>query len=145
MAQSYKVKINDLWLTGDGTETGRPCRLELRGASAILSAVIGNTQTSEDGKPFNESPLTPIGAGRQIEIAIPKLSTGVFDDLKTILDTAAAAPGTEFNITATGEPGDFDIDCLVFYNPVYLDFGLFIDGSVKSVIIRAITTQINAI
>ena len=147
MAQNFKINFGGIWITSDGTETGRACKLEIRGASAILNAVIGNTTDANDGQPFNESPLTPTGGGRPLEIVISKLSTGVYDDLKALLDAAALAdpPDDEFNITAAGEPGSFDVDVIPFLNPQYLDFGLFIDGNVKTVTIRVKTTAINAI
>lgn len=141
--RSFKIKIGALWLTSDGTETGRACLVTVTGADLILQAVVGNTQISNSGLPFNESPLTPTGAGRPLKIQIPKLSAAVYDSLKTILDAAATGGGSEINVTGDGEPGAFDIDATVFHNPFYLSFGMFSAGNVKKVEINLISTAIN--
>lgn len=131
-----------MWLTSDGSATGRACLVSVVGADLVLSAVVGNTQISNSGLPSNESPFAPNGGGRPLEFEIPKLATNVYNSLKTILDAAAVA-GSEINVTGTGEPGNFNCDCIVLLNPNYLTFGLFSTGNVKKVIIRLITTRKN--
>lgn len=141
--RSFKIKIGALWLTSNGLETGRACLVDVAGADAILQAVIGNTQISNSGRPFNESPLTPTGAGRALELTILKLSADVYNSLKAILDAAATDAGAEINLQAFGQPGNFGVAVTVFHNPTYLTFGLFSNGQVKKVVVRLITTAIN--
>jgi hypothetical protein len=144
MARFYKVKIGDIWLTRDGLEAGPACKTDIQGAALLTSPTVGNVAIGSDGGPFRETPLTPDGGGRAFLISVPVMKQDVFEDLRAALD-AAAASASDFNVTGSGSTGDFDVDAIVFDNPVYLDFGAFSGDDIKNVKISLITTAINAI
>lgn len=142
MARTYKVKIGDIWLTNDGTEDGLPCKVEVPNAAILLETDIGNVAIGADGVPFREMPLTPTGAGRPFAVLVKFMTKAVYDALKAALDTAASS-SAEFQVTGTGTPGDFDVNAIVFDNPVYINFGSFSGNNLKDVIVSFVTTAIN--
>lgn len=142
MARFYKIKIGSIWLTDTGLEGGRPCKIIVPEAAALLVADRGNVSVGNDGTPFRETPLTPTGGGRPFTILAANMATAVFDSLKTALDTAAGS-NAAINITGEGTPGDFDVDAVVFDNPEYINFEGFGEDYVKNVKMSFVTTAIN--
>lgn len=143
MARFYKIKIGSIYLTDNGLVGGRPCKVAVDGAAALLLPSQGNVAVGSDGTPFREKPLTPTGGGRGFTIVAAWMKKTVYDALKTALDAAAAA-NSDFNVTGDGVPGDFDVDAIPFDNPQYLSFGGFTGAdTLKDVRISLITTSIN--
>lgn len=143
MARFYKVKIGSVWLTDDGLETGRPCKITVDGAARLLAPDQGNVSVGADGTPFREKPLTPTGGGRPFSIVAAWMTKTVYDSLKSALDTAAGN-NSDFNVTGTGVPGDFDVDAIVFDDPQYLSFeGFTGSDALRGVRMSFITTAIN--
>lgn len=143
MARFYKIKIGTIWLTDTGLEAGRPCKVVVDGAAALLAPDQGNVAVGSDGTPFREKPLTPTGGGRAFSIVAAFMKKTVYDALKSALDTAAAG-NANFNVTGDGVPGNFDVDAIVFDNPQYLSVEGFTGTDVlKNVRISLMTTAIN--
>jgi hypothetical protein len=143
MARFYKIKIGSIWLTDTGAEGGRPCKVDVDGAAALLAPDQGNVSTGNDGTPFREKPLTPTGGGRPFVITAAFMTKTVYDNLKSALDTAAG-DNSEFNVTGDGVPGNWDVDAIVNDDPQYLGFEGFTGADVlKGVRISLITTAIN--
>ncbi|SRR5258706_16358363 len=142
MARYYRVKIGSIYLTHDGTNTGRPCKVDVEGVNGLILPDTGNVATGADGTPFREIPLTPTGAGRPFVIIAAFLVSSVYASLKAALDSAAGS-NADFNVTGSGLPGDFDADAIVFDNPQYLTFEGFSGDNLKGVRISLMTTVIN--
>lgn len=129
-----------IWLTSDGTETGRPCKTAFQNADGLLAPRIGTTSVSNAGTAWNEYPLNDTNGGRGFNIQIANMKTPVFDDLKELIDALIADPLGTVTVTATGEPGDIDAVAIPWFNPVPLRFGAFSTGFVKNVEIALMTT-----
>lgn len=142
MARYYVVKVGSIWLTSDGLETGRPCKIQVEGYAGLVRSGVGNVVVGADGTPFREIPLTPTGAGRPFAVTAAFMSSTVYDSIVAALDAAAAA-NTEINVTGAGAPGDFDVDAIVNDNPFYIAAESFSGDHLKNVRIALITTAIN--
>jgi hypothetical protein len=140
MARSYKVQIDSVWLTDDGTETGKPCRITIEGINGLIVANVGNVTVSDDGTPFRETPQTPTGGGRPFAIKAAWLNSTQFDAIKAVLDAAALA-GSAFQVTGTGTPGDFDVQAQVNDNPTYIAADSFSGEALRGVTINLITVS----
>jgi hypothetical protein len=135
MSTQFRIQINDLWLTRDGTETGFPCYTEIENRAALLRETIGNGSVGNDGQPFRELPEveTP-GGGRVFAFNFRQLPKAKYDALKALLDQAATDPDFDLTINGTSEAlGNFAVVATVWDDPVYLDEGEFV-GSPNPVI-----------
>lgn len=143
MAREYLVSIQfgltTVWLTSDGTGSGRRCKTEIPAADQLFEDESGNTTVAAGGSPFTEL-SDSAGGGRPIEIAIPNCPTDRLSDLQD-LHAAAGAAG-ELEITIAGEPGSVTVSAIQHYNPVPIGFGRFTAGNMKNVVLRYITTPV---
>jgi hypothetical protein len=142
MARYYKIKVGSTWLTHNGLEAGRACRINVDPASALVVSTLGNVSIGADGTPFREKPLTPTGAGRVFRIVAAFVEDTVYNALKAALDTAGDN-NTDINVTGEGTPGDFDVDAVVFDDPTYIKHESFSGTTFKNVTISLVTTAIN--
>jgi len=143
MARFYKVSIDEFWLTLDGTESGRPCKVTVENLQKLLQPDTGNVSVGSAGSVFREKPLTPTGGGRDFAFVVAFMLSADYAALKAILDDAAADPGSDFNVTGTGLAGDFDVNATVFDNPTYISHERQSGDNLINVRISLITTAIN--
>lgn len=143
MARDYKISItfggDTVWLTGDGLETGTPCKTEIPGVADLYEAISGNTTPAAGGEPFTESPLDN-GGNRPFEIQFVRGSvpTARFNELIALKD--AAGPAGECTITIDGLPGAISITALHHWNPVPISWGRFSGDRLRGLVLRYITT-----
>ena len=132
----YRIQIDSIVLSSDGANTGVKCRLEVEGLKNILRSYAGVSITSEDGGSVDQ--ITAWTAGKDFAIKIQKTPLSVWEDLKTLFDTSATT-GTDFEVIATGSPGDFTVDAKTFVNDPY-EFERFDTNFIYNLIIRMRTT-----
>jgi hypothetical protein len=144
MAKYYLISIEQgattVWLTSDGTNTGRRCRTVIPQMAAILEPESGNTTVAAGGSPFTESPLSAEG-GRPFEIQIPNCPKARYDALVALKD--AAGPAGEYTIAFDdGTPGDKTVTAIAHYNPQPIGFDAWGTDVVRGVQLRFITTPV---
>lgn len=143
MAREYLVSITrgatTVWLTSDGTGSGRRCKTNIPAADQLFEDVSGNTTVASGGSPFTENPDAN-GGGREFDIEIPGCPTARLTELQNLHD--AAGPAGEFEITIVGEPGSVTVSAIGNYKPTPIGFGRFTTGNMKNVIARYITTPV---
>ncbi len=144
MPRNYLISIQQgattVWLTSDGTNTGRRCRTTVDNLAALLEPESGNTTVAAGGSPFTEQPLSDEG-GRPFEIQIANCPPARYDALVALKN--AAGPGGEYTIDFDdGTPGDKTVTAIAHYNPVPIGFQGFGTNVVKSVALRFITTPV---
>lgn len=110
MAEYNRVKIADLYLTSDGTETGIPCRVDVVGLTKLRPVYRRTVVLPIEGKPHVQ--LFENLIGESFSMTIFQLHTDEYDDLIEIIDAADAGDG-EINVTLDGETGDFDLQCVL--------------------------------
>lgn len=144
MARYYKIQLGStpIYFTDDGTETGKPCKIEVDGLPGLLVRDLGNVTVSANGTPFRESPAESTGGGRAFSLRIKWLKDTVYEDIIEFLD-GAAEDGGDFQVVGEGVPGDFDVQAFVNDNPTYVAHGGFSDDMVKDVVINLITVSFN--
>lgn len=127
MARNYLINFNDnVYLTGDGSETGRVCKNIITGADALrFAARSGNSSKAADGATFNEFPINT-GAGFDFEIKVPVIDKAIYDLIAAEIAASeiADAPPLEITATAPGVAG-FIVFARAFYNPVPIGFESF--------------------
>lgn len=141
MARNYLISIQQgattVWLTSNGTNTGRPCRTRIPQIADLLEAISGNTTVADDGSPFTEQPLSS-GGGRPFEIQIPNCPPARYSALIALKDAAGAAG--EYTIAfASGTPGNVTVTAIAHWNPTPIGFDGFGTNVVKNVALRFIT------
>jgi hypothetical protein len=147
MAKEYLISITGtvsgspvtVWLTDDGTNTGRRCRSSIPAAAALFSPASGNTTVAAGGSAFNEIPLT-VGGGRPFEIQIPSFQTARYTAIKNLIDAIAVDESATLTVTLTGETGAATATARPHFNPLPYDFGRFVSGWIKGFVLRLITT-----
>lgn len=147
MARDFLFSItydgDTIWLTSDGTETGRRCRTEPTNIDRLFEDASGNTTVAAGGSPFTESPLDGNGGGRDFEINIPNCPTARFDDLVAMKDDAGTAG--EVTVTIDGEPGSKTVTAIYHWNPIPIGFDPRFSTAasyVRNVRLRFITTPV---
>jgi hypothetical protein len=131
-----------LWLTSDGTETGRPCKTVVNGIAGLLSPESGTTTVASDGTPYTEKPLTA-GKGRPFELDSAFVPSDLYDDLKALIDYVVEQ-GTAIDIAGTGTAGDFDVSAIPNFVPVPIEFeGIGIDV-IKGLKLKFIVAAVNS-
>lgn len=149
MARFYLLHITgtgpsgavSIYLTDDGTSTGRPCKNTIENLQSLLTPISGNTTVADDGSPFTEKPLTS-GKGRPFVIVIPWSRTAVYTSIKTLIDYCVAQ-GTAVRVVGTNGPAGFDVDASPNFAPVPLGFDSFNIDSVKGTRLALITSLVH--
>lgn len=131
----YKIQIDTIFLSRDGTDAAPYCKLQVTNAEDLLTTVIGQPTPSADGRVVSN--LAPWTRGKQFEIEVEVLTGAVFGALKTLINTHLAADSS-FDVTGTGDGGNFSET--VKPNPVKpFSFQRFLNGRVYGVTLRFIT------
>lgn len=101
MAKFYKIRLNSIYLTSDGTNTGDPVKLSVSGADA-LGGVSGVTIPTVGGA-VNQL----FGTSKPIEIRVlTHISEALWNSLVALINTALENSET-INLIGTGDTGDF--------------------------------------
>lgn len=136
MAEFYSVKIGSVYLTRDGTASGRACLLSVSGASDLLQTVSGNVQFAVDGTPIIQTFETGT-KGKILEIKVEVLLTAVWASIVGLIN-AALSDGTTINLVGTGDIGNFDVDCFPLM-PRPFEANEFINGRIENAIFRFVS------
>lgn len=146
MARNFLIGItfdgDTIYLTDDGTNTGRRCRTQVANVDTLFESGSGNTTVASNGSAFTEQPLNG-GGGRPFEIFIPNCPTDRYEDLRAMF-TDAGATG-EFSVSVDGEQGTATVPAIQHWNPVPIGFeGPFSSAAanIKGVRLRFITTAV---
>ena len=127
MARNYLLNFNDgeLFLTSDGTETGRVCKNEITNAELLRYGVAGNSNKAANGETYNEFPLNA-GAGFDFAIKVPVIGAAVYSQIVALITESetADAPALTIEAAAPGVIG-FSVSARGFYNPVPAAFERF--------------------
>ncbi len=136
MSRFYRIQIDSIHLTSDGTNSGTPCKLQIPGLEDLLTPVTGISEPSASGIPqFQTFPWT---TGKQFEIVIQTILEDVWNDLKTLLNTALEN-NTPFTVSGTGDVGNFVVSAMPFPQKPFTA-SEFINGRIKNSTIRLITS-----
>jgi hypothetical protein len=141
----YKIQFDDgvtpIWLTADGTETGRACKVEVIGANELQTQVAGAVIDTVGGRVVQYVPYT---RDKDIELRVHKLSADVWADLIALRETLLTNDD-EIQITGTtdsGNPGDFDVQAKPRPDEMF-SYERFTAGYVFGVVMRFFTTGEN--
>jgi hypothetical protein len=137
MSEFYLVKIDDVFLTRDGTETGRACLLTVSGASDLLNIFSGNVTLAIDGTPIVQMFETGT-KGKTLEIKVDVLLSDVWTSLVNLINTALSE-GETLNIIGTGDITNFNVNAVPLL-PKPFEANEFVNGRIKDAIFRFITT-----
>jgi hypothetical protein len=130
----YRLQIESVYLTEDGTVTGTPCKMIVQGAEALRVLYSGQTAPSANGTPHTVA--FSIGTlGRQLVITIEILPSDVFDDLVTAINGAIENNST-ITLTGTGDYGDFSLEAVPTLPDPVTSSGEFINGRLKKVTLK---------
>ena len=136
MSRFYRIKLNDLHLSSDGTADGDPCKLSCDGADALALAVTGTTSVAVDGTPVNV--LFDGGGGRVLEIKVETLEAAIYHAVVALINTALAN-STTINIVGTGDILNFDVPVIPLFQPRPFEAKDFSGGRIKNAVFRFIT------
>lgn len=135
MARFYRIQINSIYLTSDGTSGGIPCKLQVVGVEDLLTEIIGTAVLSVGGTPVYQ--LVPFTTGKSFEIQIETINQAEWDDLKDLLNLNLTNDSS-VSVTGTGEIGDFIVAAKP--NPVKpFAAGSFLNGRILGATLRFIT------
>lgn len=130
-----------IYITHNGLVGGRTCKTELPEADLLITANPGNTTVGNSGNPFTEKPLVA-GQGIPFTLRIPNCPSALYTQLRTLIDYVDLHEA-EIRMTATGVPGNIDVDFSPNHAPVPIGFDSFSTGNVKGVQIRGIVSDVN--
>lgn len=134
--RSFAVQIGSHYLTSDGTETGKPCKVVVKGIEAARSNYTGKIEYAASGMPYLFT--VEVGEqGKQFEIVIAYCPKDLLDDLVAAINEALDA-GVTIRVIATGDSGAFDVQALPTL-PEWLSVGAFSGGIVKDVVFRFVS------
>ncbi len=104
MAKFYRLKIENIYLTDDGLETGLPCKLNTTNLEDILSTMTGAVIPSADGTAVLQ--IVPFTKGKAFEIQIDVLTKSVWEQLRDLM-TGSLETDSDFEVSGTGDIGNF--------------------------------------
>jgi hypothetical protein len=136
MARFYKVTIGTIHLTSTGAAGGIDCKLSVEGVEDLLTSVAGIAIPSITGSPvFQTIPWT---SGKQFDVRIEThLYLAEWNALKELLNDSLEN-GTSFNVTGTGDIGDFNVTARAFPQKPFAASG-FTNGRIERAVFRLIT------
>lgn len=137
MARYNLIKIGTIYLTNDGTQTGKECKTSVTGLNLLKTTKIGNIQYAADGTPHAN--LIEVGQkGVPIEITVDWLAKTVFDNINTTINDALNNM-TTINVIITGDTGTFNVNVIPgLAEPI--DWAGFSSGIIKGAKYKFVTT-----
>lgn len=106
MADENKIRLGEIWLTDDGTETGLPCVSVIQGLHHLKMKWWGNAVRNARGNV--EMNLTEVG-GTDLTIFIPSLPFEKVNAIVTLFDDALDDDDV-FDLEIQGDAGDYALD-----------------------------------
>lgn len=138
MARFNTVQLNSIYFTDDGTGSGTPCKLAIKGLDALKTAKTGQTVQSADGAPFLQI-VENSNKGLVVSITPVILMKDVFDSLTAEI-AGAIENETTIDLEISGDTGDFSLTVLpLLPNPIQFS-GDFLNARIKSPTFNFITT-----
>ena len=131
----YRIQIGNVYLTKDGSASGRPCLLTLTGADQLRQTRRGNVFKSLDGTPYLQ--IAANAKGKTLEIRVEVLMASVWESVVALINNALETR-TTLNVKGTGDLGVFDVNVLPLV-PRPFEARDFIDGRILSSVFRFIT------
>lgn len=106
--QFYKVKIDDYFLSEDGTDTpDLLCKLEASNIEDLKATVTGATFPTIGGTVRQVVPWT---SGKQFEIKVSVMTSDLYETLETFLNAQNAAD-TSFDVIIEGDFEMLELTC----------------------------------
>lgn len=141
MAEYNRVKIEDLYLTSDGTEIGRACKVDIPSLAAKRPMFRRTVVLPIEGPPKVQ--LFENLIGEQLSLTIFVIHKEEFDNLVEIIDAADLSDGIINIQLSGGDYGDFDLDCVLenFDQPS----GEFFDGRIPGLVMTFRIASVNPI
>ncbi|HEX8288022.1 MAG TPA: hypothetical protein VF556_08505 [Pyrinomonadaceae bacterium] len=135
MSGFYNIRVHDIFLSEDGTNTGLGCKLSVENVEDLLTTVAGNVQLSANGTPVFH--LVEWTAGKQFAVRVSTLTTDVWLSLVELLNTALEENDT-LSIAGAGDTGDFTVSAKPFPQKPFAA-ERFSNGYVHGITFRFIT------
>lgn len=135
MSRFYIIRVHDIFLSEDGTNTGAACKLSVENVEDLLTTVAGNVQLSANGTP--QFQLVEWTAGKQFAVRVSTLTTDVWLSLVELLNTALEENDT-LSIAGSGDIGDFTVSAKPFPQKPFAA-ERFINGRIINAVFRFIT------
>jgi hypothetical protein len=141
----YLVKIGSVWLTDDGTETGKACLTKVDNLARLFSGREGATQIPLSGKPYN---FTRERSGNNVKLICKPFAVTAtkLAAIQVLLDAADLA-GTAVAVAISDGPGAVNMDCDPLWEgeiPPITFSGDFYNDDMYNVEIRLITRGFTA-
>ncbi len=137
MSRFYRVKFDSIYLSSDGTISGIPAKLQVNGASELLSNFTGSVIQAVDGTPVVQ--IFETGSkGKTLEIKIEThIYTALWNSIVALINTALEN-SVSINVVGVGDIGDFNVDALPLLPRPFEAEG-FENGRILKPIFRFIT------
>lgn len=151
MARYFKIHLTgtdaedapiSIWLTSNGDEGGKPCRVTIPEAALLLAKHSANTTVASDGTPRNEIPHVS-GKGRPFTIEMAWCATSVWEDLKEFIDNCVDIGHTIRVATTEGEPGDIDVESIPMFKPDPYTWTDMRTGYIRGLKLFLITSEVH--
>lgn len=110
MSDYNTVAIGTIWLTSDGLDDGRPCRVSVQGLAALQTEFRTPIVLALDNTPFAQPKRVGI-KGRPVSITPFRLEDDVFADLKDEISDAIENE-TLIRVRIDGSLGTWDLQCM---------------------------------
>lgn len=136
MARFYRIQLDSIYLTSDGTVSGVPCKLEIPEVSDVIDGFAQNPVIANNGEVVHQT-FEQIN-GKIFNIAVEVMTKTLWESLKTLRDTALGSSLT-INVIGTGDIGDFDIEAI----PLKFLSNQFITDRIKDVTLSFISVSQN--
>jgi len=106
--QFYKVKIDDYFLSEDGSDTAELlCKLEAANIEDLKASVIGISVAAIGG---NVRQVVPWTSGKQFEFKVFVITNELYETLETFLNSANAADES-FDVIIEGDFETLELTC----------------------------------
>lgn len=125
------IQLGSVYITADGTSSGKPCRAEVEGLDALSSDYTGVTVIALDGTPYNQIQQTA-KKGLPLVIKIFQTTDTRLDALKSQIESLISGFSSVL-VQITGSTGTFAVNCLPAF-PKPLEFtGEFQNSYIKNI------------
>jgi hypothetical protein len=105
MSRFYRIQIDTIYLTSDGTSGGIP-KLTVQGVEDLLTTITGSVFPTIGGGSIKT--LAPWTKDKQFDVQIEVLMKDQWDALVDLLNGKLEADD-DFIVTGTGDIGDFSV------------------------------------
>lgn len=130
------VKLNSVYFTEDGSQTGTKCKLAVAGLDALKKTRPASIQRDLNNVPYRQQ-SDFAGKGFDLSITVETLTESVFSAINDEIN-AACENETSLTLEISGDTGDFNLTVIPAAESVRFP-GTFINSRIKQVTYSFVT------